>query len=86
LNDAEPNWQEPSVAPAAGESVAAGRQELIGPRVPNFRGKTLRAVLEESAALGMPVNVSGTGIARAQAPPPGAMLPRGEKVRVQFAR
>jgi len=32
------------------------------------------------------VELIGHGVARAQAPLPGATLPRGEKVRVVFAR
>ena len=55
-------------------------------KVPDFRGMTLRAVLEESAAAGLPVEVLGRGLARDQNPPPGAVLPAGGRVRVQFAR
>ncbi|HUS04659.1 MAG TPA: penicillin-binding transpeptidase domain-containing protein [Bryobacteraceae bacterium] len=57
-----------------------------GPKVPNFQGKTLRSVLEESSALGVRVEFVGTGIARAQEPPPGALLTAGQPVKVQFAR
>jgi cell division protein FtsI (penicillin-binding protein 3) len=57
-----------------------------GTQAPNFRGKTLRGVLEESAALGLSVEVSGSGLARAQYPEPGATLMPGQRVRVQFAR
>ncbi len=59
---------------------------LAGPKVPDFRGMTLRAVLEKSAASGMQLEVSGNGLAREQDPPPGTMLPPGQRVRVQFAR
>jgi membrane peptidoglycan carboxypeptidase len=58
----------------------------LGPKVPNFRGKTLRDVLQESAALGMQVEYVGSGIARGQAPAPGSVLRAGESVRVEFAR
>ena len=57
-----------------------------GPKVPNFQGKTIRDVIEQSAALGIPVEFTGSGIARAQAPEPGAPLPLGRSVRVQFGR
>jgi cell division protein FtsI (penicillin-binding protein 3) len=57
-----------------------------GPRVPNFRGMTMRAVLAEAAAAGMTVIPDGSGVARVQDPPPGAPLHAGERVRVQFAR
>jgi cell division protein FtsI (penicillin-binding protein 3) len=61
------------VAPAAGT-------------VPNFKGMTLRAVLAEAAEKGLPVQPDGSGVARVQNPPPGAVLHQGERIRVQFAR
>lgn len=57
-----------------------------GPKVPNFRGKTMRVVVAEAASLGVPILLDGSGIARAQAPPPGSPLHSGERIRVQFAR
>jgi cell division protein FtsI (penicillin-binding protein 3) len=54
--------------------------------VPDFRGKTLRAVLQESAAAGVPVEWSGFGLASRQDPPPGAVLRPGMAVKVQFGR
>lgn len=57
-----------------------------GPKVPNFSGKTMRAVLAEASAQGLPVQVDGSGVARAQQPSPGAPLRAGERIRVQFAR
>lgn len=65
---------------------AAGPMEVWGPRVPDFRGKTVRDVVKESAALGLPVELAGTGLARAQHPPAGAILPQGQKIVVQFSR
>ncbi|MGA2878364.1 MAG: penicillin-binding protein [Bryobacteraceae bacterium] len=61
-------------------------QDLAGPRVPNFQGKTVRNVIEQASALGIPVEFTGSGIARAQVPEPGAILPSGRWVRVQFGR
>jgi len=55
-------------------------------RVPNFKGKTLRAVLAEAAAKGLSVQPDGTGVARVQNPQPGTVLHKGERIRVQFAR
>jgi len=55
-----------------------------GPRVPDFRGMTLRAVLEESSAEGLAVEVDGSGLAWNQAPPPGGDLTNAARVRVQF--
>jgi cell division protein FtsI (penicillin-binding protein 3) len=54
--------------------------------VPDFKGMTLRAVLMEAAAKGMPVQPDGSGVARLQNPPPGSILHRGQRIRVQFAR
>jgi cell division protein FtsI (penicillin-binding protein 3) len=58
--------------------------EVTGPRVPNFQGMTKRAVVEEASARGLPVSLDGRGVARMQAPPPGAVLPPGGRIRVQF--
>ena len=43
----------------------------VGPKVPDFHGKTKRQVMEESSALGVRVEIAGTGIARRQEPAPG---------------
>jgi len=56
------------------------------PRVPNFSGMTMRAVLAEAAAKGIAVVPAGSGIARMQSPPAGAVLHEGERIRVQFSR
>src|ERR1039457_2567369 len=56
------------------------------PRVPNFKGKSMRAVLAEASAKGLTVLPGGSGIARIQSPPPGAILHQGERIRVQFER
>jgi hypothetical protein len=69
----------PGAQPPASTAPAAGT-------VPNFKGMTLRAVLTEAAAKGLPIQPDGTGVARVQTPPPGAVLHRGERIRVQFAR
>ncbi len=60
--------------------------DLDGPRVPNFQGQTVRNVIEQAAALGIPVEFIGSGVARAQVPEAGAILPVGRRVRVQFGR
>ncbi|NWF85905.1 MAG: transpeptidase family protein [Bryobacteraceae bacterium] len=59
--------------------------ELLGPRVPDFRGKNMVAVLRESASLGLDVRVTGQGFARQQQPAPGTILPAGSTVRVEFS-
>ncbi|MFB3776353.1 MAG: penicillin-binding protein [Bryobacteraceae bacterium] len=72
--------------PEPGIPKRVGASDLWGPKVPDFSGKTMRAVLEESAAKGLPVELVGSGVAQAQAPPPGAILALGQRVRVLFAR
>ena len=61
-------------------------QRKTGPKVPDLRGMTLRAVLEESAATGLPIDVQGDGMARTQDPPPGSILAPGSRVHVQLTR
>ena len=60
--------------------------EEDGPRAPNFLGRSVREAIEQSAALGVPMEFRGSGIARAQIPEPGAALPPGQPVRIQFGR
>lgn len=81
----------------AGESVArqrpflevpasGGQQVLLGGGVPDFRGKTKRAVIEESIAAGVPVEILGDGLASNQDPLPGANIRPGAAVKVLFGR
>lgn len=75
---------------AAAEGVSGGEAPgepdfLVGPRVPDFRGKPLRAVLAESTRSGIPVELEGSGVARRQDPAPGAVLAAGKKVRIVLA-
>ena len=96
LGSGEPNVMEELAAQqsAPGAAVYASSDVVsadaapaeAGPKVPNFRGKTMRAVVEEASAIGLPVLFDGSGIARAQVPAPGTVLHAGERVRVQFAR
>ncbi len=60
--------------------------EIIGPRVPDFAGMSMRAVVEEASARGLRVSLDGRGVARLQVPPAGSVLPPGARVRVVFAR
>jgi hypothetical protein len=81
----EAERQEAKPEEKAVELEAAPSPLLGGPKVPDFRGKTMLAVLRESAERGMEVETSGHGKARAQEPAPGTILPRGGRVRVKFA-
>jgi cell division protein FtsI (penicillin-binding protein 3) len=56
------------------------------PRVPDFKGKTMRAVLTEAAARGLTVLPDGSGVARVQVQAPGSILHDGERIRVRFSR
>jgi cell division protein FtsI (penicillin-binding protein 3) len=60
--------------------------ELVGPRVPDFRGLPVAAALREALELGLPVSVVGGGTARGQRPLPGTILPAGKVVRIEFRR
>jgi membrane peptidoglycan carboxypeptidase len=86
----QPVQTAPAVAqgpPAVAAAVPpAARAKPPGPKVPNFRGMTMRAVLAEAAARGLSVLPDGSGIARVQSPPPGAPLHQGERIRVQFVQ
>jgi len=84
LGSTEPNVMEELAAQSAPEGTATDVE--TGQKVPNFRGKTMRAVAEEAAALGLLVSLDGRGTARAQYPSPGSLLHEGERVRVQVAR
>lgn len=55
-------------------------------RAPDFMGKSVRSVLEDSIAAGLTVEVHGEGLARSQDPPPGTPLRPHALVRVQFGR
>jgi len=60
--------------------------EGAGPRAPNFLGRSVREAIEQSAAMGVPMEFRGSGIARVQIPEPGTVMPPGPPVRVQFGR
>jgi cell division protein FtsI (penicillin-binding protein 3) len=57
-----------------------------GPTVPDFRGKSMRDVVEEASFQGLDVMIEGSGVARAQLPLAGTPLRRGERIRIVFAR
>jgi len=82
-----PFLQEPDSAAPGGSSPE--RQVVArGARVPDFRGKTKRDVIQESFAAGLPVEAlgDGDGLAVSQDPPPGASLSPRSPVRVSFRR
>jgi cell division protein FtsI (penicillin-binding protein 3) len=75
-------------APEDNESTSAdvaGDSGVVA-KVPDFTGKTVQDVMEEAAQSGVQVDLLGDGLARAQQPSPGSVLPAGGHVRVRFAR
>jgi hypothetical protein len=72
------------VDPVAAE-LASLPSALVGPRVPDFRGKSLTAAVSQSVALGLTLDIHGRGLVRTQVPAPGAELGAGQKVRLTFA-
>ena len=58
---------------------------IVGPTVPDFRGKAELAVLRESASLGLQIQTKGHGVAKAQIPAAGTVLPAGALIQVEFA-
>jgi cell division protein FtsI (penicillin-binding protein 3) len=54
--------------------------------VPEFGGAALRSVVERAGEAGLRVQPVGSGLARAQVPAAGTMVPMGTEVVVRFAR
>lgn len=77
--DAEGDGATPAPKPDPGVNPNA-------PRVPNFRGMTMRDVLAEASRQGFTIQPDGSGVARMQSPPAGSVLHEGERIRVRFAR
>src|SRR5215472_11898783 len=86
LEDGDDDAPAPAAAVANATAPPAKPAGSAGPRVPNFRGKTMRDVLAEATAKGLIILPDGSGIARVQYPAPGTPLKEGDRIRVQFAR
>jgi cell division protein FtsI (penicillin-binding protein 3) len=86
LEDGDDDTPAPAAAAANATAGATPAATATGPRVPNFRGKSMRDVLAEAAAKGLIIMPDGSGIARVQYPPAGTPLHEGDRIRVQFAR
>ena len=77
------------VAPQPARGAAAPTVELAegeGIPVPQLQGWTVREVTEQCMKLGLSPVLVGTGIAVEQSPEPGAMIRRGSRITVRFAR
>jgi cell division protein FtsI/penicillin-binding protein 2 len=89
LADADSSPDEPNILEDSDDGVPGSGlppSTPAGPKVPNFRGMSMRAVLAEAAARGLIVVPAGSGIARLQTPAAGAVLHEGERIRVRFSR
>jgi cell division protein FtsI (penicillin-binding protein 3) len=74
-------------APPGGEAGGPKVTVQVTDRVvPDFRGRSLREVVAESASLGLQLDIQGRGVARRQYPPAGTPVALGATVRVAFAR
>lgn len=86
VNDYAPARTMTEVLPASDEpnqivlSASMGNVE-----VPDFRGKSLRAVIRECAGRGLRLRPAGSGIAVEQIPPPGASVYADSQVMVWFS-
>ncbi|MDQ6705431.1 MAG: transpeptidase family protein, partial [Acidobacteriota bacterium] len=77
--------------PLAGENdtaLSGQRPFFTGPEVPDFRGMTMKDVIQKCAEAGLRVEFTGarTGLVRSQSPVPGVMLPNETTIRVQMGR
>jgi len=88
LGSGQPNILEEAAAQErpAGPAPAPPSEAEKGPKAPNFIGLSKRAVVTLAEAQGLPVVLVGAGIVHAQAPPPGAVLHEGERIRVEFIK
>jgi hypothetical protein len=77
--------EEADVAAAEPEEDSTQPVE-VGLMVPNYRGKSLKQVIQMARESRMPVDYIGTGVARRQNPKAGSRLKPGERIRVEFAR
>ncbi len=66
-----------------GPVVVDARKQVA---VPSFEGAGLRTVVERADAVGLRVQLLGSGLAREQAPAAGTIVPAGTEVVVRFTR
>jgi cell division protein FtsI (penicillin-binding protein 3) len=78
--------------PVPQQAVAAVRQTTVMVseakrlQVPSLIGLSVRKVIEQAAAAGLEVQITGNGTVREQAPAPGAMVTPGTQIVVRCGR
>ncbi len=73
------------INPAHFKQVAlTGEQQSTVPTIPDFSGLSMRDVLARAAQLDINVEISGSGTAIAQDPPPGDPIDYGRKCWIRF--
>jgi cell division protein FtsI (penicillin-binding protein 3) len=55
-------------------------------QVPSLIGLSMRKVIEQAAAAGLEVQITGNGTVREQAPAAGTMVPAGTQIVVRCGR
>jgi membrane peptidoglycan carboxypeptidase len=81
---AEP--QETDFLDSVREPQATSMNELDSVEVPDFRGKSLRAVMTESSRLGLQLGIFGSGLVTEQSPAPASRVEAGSKVMIRLSR
>jgi cell division protein FtsI (penicillin-binding protein 3) len=82
-NQPASNMPQPA-APQATKTVMVNEGKKL--RVPTLIGLPVRKVIEQAAAAGLQVQITGNGTARQQAPEPGSWVPAGTQVVVRCGR
>ena len=75
----------PSLMPASLTNAITETPEFGDLAIPDFHGKSLRQVTEESLKAGLRLQSIGSGAAVEQMPPPGANVRAGARVQVRFS-
>ena len=76
----------PNILEESEEDAPAAATTLVGPTVPDFKGKTMRAVLAEAAELGLTGDPGWQRSGALAASAGGELLRQGERIRVRFSR
>jgi cell division protein FtsI (penicillin-binding protein 3) len=79
----QPSAVPPQTASQPTTVIVADGKKL---RVPSLIGLPVRKVIEQAAAAGLEVEITGSGTVREQAPAPGAMVAPGTKIVVRCGR